>query len=159
MAITKRNPNTVHLGGPIVHIDDETFKASASITPGMWCEFHDVSGEIKVRPHATDSEQVPKLIALERLAQQSGDDAWDKAYASGDVVRLAFAQTGSKFWSLVRSGEDVANAEYMQSNGDGALKTASATTASANVAKFQALEAVAAGGTTAFNRVRVHVIQ
>lgn len=157
MAITKRNPNTVHLGGPIVHIDDETYKASEAITPGEWCEFHDVGGEIKVRPHPTDSEQVPKLIALERLAQQSGDDAWDKAYASGDVVRLAFAQTGSKFWCLIKSGQDISKAEYMQSAGDGSLKTASATTATANVAKFQSLEAP--GAVTETTRVRVQVIQ
>lgn len=160
MAITKINPRTIHLGGPLTVVagDDSdglgTHVASAAITPGMLVEQHADSGDLKWRPHGTDSEQVTLAVALNEPHLNHGIDT---AYAIGDLVSVGFLGPGSVFYGIIPSGQDISVGEFLQSNGDGKLKTASATTATANVAKFQSLDAP--GSVTADTRLRVQVIQ
>lgn len=160
MSISKLNPNTIWLGGPVhevAHDDADglgTHKASAAITPGMLVEQHADSGELKWRPHDTDSEQVSLAVALNQPYLNKGID---DDYAIGDLVRVGWFAPGSTFYGIIPSGQDIAVGEYLQSNGDGKLKTASATTATANVAKFQSLDAP--GAVVADTRIRVQVIQ
>lgn len=154
MALEKLNPRRIHLGGPLTKLDDFQHEASAAITPGFLVELHDDSGETKVRPHDTDSEQVPMAVALDR---PENNKEIDDDYAIGDAVKVGFLAPGSVFFGLIPSGQDISNGEYLQSNGDGKLKTASATTATANVAKFQSLDNP--GSVTADTRIRALVIQ
>lgn len=152
MAITKRDPNTIFLGGPETIVDE--FPASEAITPGHLIELYDDSGTMKWRKHATDSEQVSIAVALEQGHFNKGVD---DAYAADDQVVAAYLRAGSTFWGLIASGQDISAGELMQSAGDGTLKTAAATTAAANTAKFQSLEAP--GAVTELTRLRVQVIQ
>lgn len=154
MALEKLNPRRIHLGGPLTTLDDFLHEASATITPGMLVELHDSSGETKVRPHNTDSEIVSLAVALDRpeLNKEITDD-----YASGDVVKVGYLAAGSIFYGIIPSGQDISNGEFLQSNGDGKLKTASATTQDAALAKFQSLDNP--GSVTSDTRLRVLVIQ
>lgn len=152
MAITKRDPNTVYLAGPITRVDE--FPAGEAITPGHLIELYDDSGTMKWRKHATSTEQVTLAVALEQGHFNLGVD---DAYAAGDQVVAGILCPGSTFWGLIASGQDISSAELMQSAGAGLLKAATATTAAANVAKFQSLDNP--GAVTELTRLRVQVIQ
>lgn len=151
MAITKLNPNTILLAGTPRIVDE--YPASAAITPGELVELHNSGGELKWRPHASADEAITLAVALERSEL---NDTIATAYASGDAVKVAFLQPGDVFYGLLPSGQDINRAGLMQSNGDGQLKTASATTASGGVARFQALDNI--GPITEQTRVRTQVI-
>jgi hypothetical protein len=152
MSITKLNPNTVHLGGPAHLVND--LAAGVATTPGMTVEMYSNGGVLEVRPTASATEQVTIAVALEQgeLNKTVAD-----VYAIGDLIKVAFLAPGSTFWALIPSGQNIAVGALLQSNGDGKLKVATATTADANVAKFQSLEA--SGAVTADTRIRVQVIQ
>lgn len=152
MALTRKNPNTIHLGGPKVLVDE--YVASAAITPGYLVEQHSDSGTLKWRKNASATEQVTLAVALDQPEFNLGID---DDYAAGDLVKAAFLAPGSVFYGLIPSGQNIAVGALLQSNGDGKLKAASATTAAANVAKFQSLDAP--GSVTADTRLRVQVIQ
>lgn len=154
MTITKLNPHTIWLGGPLTRLDDADFPASAAITPGMLVEMFDDTGDPKFRPNSSDTGQAAMSIALDR--EELNDDI-DTAYAIGDVVKVGYLAPGSTFYGLLPSGQDIAAGDLLQSNGDGKLKIASASTAAANVAKFQALDSP--GAVVVDTRVRVQVIQ
>lgn len=152
MSITKLNPNTVRLGGPKVIVND--LVAGVAITPGYLIEAYSDGGVLKVRPNASATEIAAHFIALE---QTEMNKTVDDAYAVGDLVIGAFLAPGSTFWGLIPSGQNIAVGGLLQSNGDGKLKAATATTADANLGKYQALEA--SGAVTADTRIRVQVIQ
>lgn len=158
MAITKRPPNTILLGGggpgaenAATHVND--FVAGAEITPGMLIETYDDAGATKWRPHSTAADVQPVAVALEQIMLNLGVD---DVYAIGDLVQAAILKPGSMFWGLLPSGQDIANQEFMQSNGDGYLKSATATTAAANVARFKSHDSI--GAITAVTRVRTEVL-
>lgn len=157
MAISKRTPRTILLApskDKVVLVDEEDFLASAAITPGMLVEMHDNSGATAWRPHDTDSEMVSVAVALDR---PENNYTIDTDYAVGDMVPVAFLPPGAMFYGIIPSGQDISNAELLQSNGDGKLKAATATTATANTAKFQSLDNP--GSVTVDTRIRVQVIQ
>jgi hypothetical protein len=151
MAITKKVPNTIHLAGPMTKVDEQV--AGVAITPGYLVEMYDDSDVLKWRPNASATEQATMAVALERVEL---NDTIDTAYAVGDAVKVGFLAPGSVFYGLIPSGQDIAVGELLQSNGDGLLKTATATTATANVARFQSLDDT--GAVTANTRLRVQVI-
>jgi hypothetical protein len=152
MALTRKAPNTIHLGGPKVVVNE--YVASAAITPGYLIELHSDSGTLSWRKNASATEQVTIAVALDAPMFNEGID---DDYADGDLVEAAYLQPGSVFYGLIPSGQDIAVGDFLQSNGDGLLKEATATTATANVAKFQSLDAP--GSVTAETRLRVVVIQ
>lgn len=158
MAIERRPPNTILLGGggpgaegAATHINN--IKAGAVITPGMLIETYDDNGVTKWRPHSGAAEMAPVTVALEQLMLNLGVD---DNYEVGDLVQAASLRHGSMWWALVPSGQDIANQEFLQSNGDGLLRSASATTAAAGVARFKAHEGL--GAVTVRTRVRAEVL-
>lgn len=154
MALESLNPRRVHLGGPITVLDDFQYEASATVTPGMLVELHDSSGETKVRPHDTSTEVVTLAVALDR--PENNKEITDN-YASGDAVKVGFMAPGTIFYGIIPSGQNISNGEFLQSNGDGKLITASATTQDAALGKFQSLDNP--GSVAADTRLRVLVIQ
>lgn len=152
MSITKLNPRTIHLAGPKVVVDHLT--AGGAITPGMLVEIYGDSGVLKWRAHASATEQVSAAVALEESELNLGIT---NAYASGERVKAAYLAPGSVFYGIIPSGQNISKGALLQSNGDGKLKAASATTAAANVAKFQALDGP--GSVLVDTRLRVQVIQ
>lgn len=160
MAITRRPPGTIYLGGgdgpggesgyTIVN----EYTAGAAITPGMLIEKYDDAGTTKWRPHSAAADMQDWWVALEQSEMNLGVD---DPYAIGDLVKAAKMQKGSFFWGIVASGQTIANLARLQSNGDGRTKAATATTAAANVAYLQALEALG-GPLGAHTRCRLEVI-
>lgn len=151
MAITKRAPNTIHLGGPIEYINH--LAAGVVIKPGMTIEMYSDGGVQKLRPVASATAVSGVMVALEQdLMNLTVDDS----YAIGDLVIAGRLTSGSTFWALINSGENIVNSDYLQNNGDGRLKEATSTASSANVARFQASETV--GAVMVETRVRVEVL-
>lgn len=153
MALTRLNPRRVHLGGPLTKVDDFDYEAGGAITPGMLAEFYDDSGETKVRANSSATEIPTLAVALDRA--ELNKEITD-AYAAGDVVPVGFMAPGTVFYGLIPSGQNISNGELLQSNGDGKLKSATATTADAMLARFQSLDNP--GAVTADTRIRVQVI-
>ena len=151
MAVTKNNPNTILLSGPHVLVDD--LRCGVAATPGMLAEMMDSSGENKWRPNASATE-IPTLAVF--LNSPESNKGIDDAYAINDLAPVAFLCPGCTFWGILVSGQNVSNAELLQSNGDGKLKSATATTADAGLARFQSL--TNAGLVSADTRIRVQVI-
>jgi len=153
MAVTKNNPNTIHLGGPITLINE--YVALGAITPGMLVEYHNDSGTLKWDVHdAAADVQIPYVALNQAELNKEVDDA----YAAGDLVAVGALTVGSQFWGIIPSGQNISPAAYLQSNGDGKLKAATADTAAAAVAKFQAVE-TSGGAVTADTRIRVEVVR
>lgn len=152
MAVTARDPNTVHLGGDITRLNEHS--AGVAITPGMLIEFYDDSGKMKLRPHASATEYPSTIFATEKLMHNKGVD---DVYAINDLVAAVQGHKGSSWWALVPSGQNIVAGALLQSNGDGMFKAATATTAAANVAQFQALESTG-GAITVTARLRIQVL-
>ena len=152
MAITKQNPQKVLLAGRSVCIEENEHFAGVEITPGMIVEFY-ADTTLKVKPHASADEIVTLAVALEQGELNQG---LSDVYAIDDLVKVAFLPPGAVFYGLIPSGQDIAYGEFLQSNGDGKLKTATGTTQSAPLGKFQSLDAP--GAVTADTRLRVQVV-
>jgi hypothetical protein len=147
MSITKRAPNTIHLGGPITYVND--LAAIETITPGMLVEYHNDSGVLKWGVHDSADEPVHRAVALEQIEFNKGVD---DTYAAGDLVKVGVLVPGSQFWGLIPSGQNITQGARLQSNGNGMLKAA----ASGEVA-FVAVESVDASALTTA-RIRVEVL-
>lgn len=129
MAIMRRDPNTIYIGGGGVQggmrggmtpVNDKV--AVESITPGMLLELHDDSGVAAYGVHdSADDPVVPVTVALEDIPHNNGVD---DAYADGDLVYAAVLHPGSLFWGIVPSGQNINIGDRLQSNGDGKLKAA-----------------------------------
>lgn len=154
MAITVRNPNTIYLGGGdgpggesgCTVINE--YVAGAAITPGMLIEKYNDGGTIKLRPHATADNPVETMVALEFGAMNK---KVSDVYPVGDLVIAGVLRAGSSFWGLIPSGQNIAPAARLQSNGDGKFKALAG-----GAARFAALES--SGAVTADTRVRMEVI-
>lgn len=153
MAITKVNPRTVHLGGPITVVESEDFVASAAITPGMLVELHDDGSNLDVRANGSATEYPALSVALELT---EFNETITDAYAAGQTVKIGYLAPGSVFYGIIPSGQNISRAELLQSNGDGKLKSATATTADANLGRFMSLDNP--GSVAADTRLRVLVI-
>lgn len=153
MALAHNPPNTIWLGGEITKLNEHV--GSATITPGMLIEFHDSSGKMKLRPHASATENASSIFALEKTIHNK---TVADTYAANELVLAAMFHKGSSVWALVPSGQNIVAGDLLQSNGDGKLKKATATTADANLANFQALES-SGGAVTEDTRLRVQVLR
>lgn len=152
MAISKRNPTAICVFGDCSHPVND-LAAGEAITPGHLVEMYDDGGVNKWRKHATSTEQVTLAVAMEQGEMNKGVD---DTCAAGDLAKVWFLKPGDVFWGLIPSGQTIANAAKLQSNGGGTLKAATATTAAANVARFQSLDNL--GAVTTLTRCRIQVI-
>lgn len=157
MSISKRAPNTILLatpGGPRVIVDE--FIASEAITPGHLIERvpDQASDAPQWRKNASATNIAPPIVALEQSHYNLGVD---DAYAVGDLVCAAYVRVGDVIWGLLPSGQDIQMSEYLQPNGDGTFKSATAVTATANVAQWQSLDNI--GAITELTRCRIERIQ
>lgn len=146
MAITIREPNTIHLAGGYELIN--THAAIETLTPGMILELHNDSGVPKWGVHDSADDNVAAFIALE---QDELNKTISDTYAAGDLVKVAHMKPGCVFLGIIPSGQNLAIGDLLQSNGDGKLKAIGS-----GKAKFMALEA--SGAVTADTRLRVEVL-
>jgi hypothetical protein len=146
MAITKRDPNTIFLGGERVQIGD--LAASEAITPGHLVERFNSGGVIRFKKHATAGGDTARLVATEQLMSNLGVD---DAYAAGDLMEVSAGMGGSTFWMLIASGQNIAAGQKLESAGDGTLRALAS-----GVALFSALENKPS--VTALTRIRVEVV-
>ncbi len=151
MALMHRSPNTIYLGGDITKLNEWALGVGG--TPGMVLEFYTDGTTRKLRPHATAGDVQTAIILLEKMIHNKGID---DNYAVNELAYAVEFQAGATFYGIGVSGQNIQAGEYLQSNGDGKLKVATATTAAANVAKFQAEETV--GLLAADTRLRVSVV-
>lgn len=154
MAISKRPPNTIYLGGGgpggeggITYVND--YVAIETITPGMLLEYHNDGGALKWGVHDSADEPVQVAVALEQLMNNLGVD---DNYAAGDLMQVGILRPGSQFWGLVPIGQNLLPGARLQSNGNGMLKAA----ATGDV-RFVCLESTG-GAVAAITRVRVEVL-
>lgn len=154
MSITKRNPNTIYLGGGLpggeggmTLVND--LVTIGVVTPGMLVEYRNDSGTLKWGVHDTADDPVLPAVALEQIELNKGVD---NNYAAGDLIKVGILRPGSQFWGLIPSGQNISPGAILQSNGDGKLKAAGT-----GVKKFVALES-SGGAVTADTRLRVEVL-
>jgi hypothetical protein len=145
-------PNTILLGGGEGAADGAaTFVndivAIEAITPGMLLRRHDDSGTAKWGVHDSADAAISPTVALEQVFLNQGID---DPYAIGDLVLAAILKTGSVFYGIIPSGQNISIGENLQSNGDGKLKAA----ASGSV-RFMSLDGP--GAVTEDTRIRVEV--
>lgn len=153
MPITKNNPNRIHLAGPIIIVSDDETNCGVAATPGMLAEMYDVSGVNKWRPNASATEIAALAVFLDSPESNKGID---DVYAIGATPKVGFMGPGCVFYGIVVSGQNIANCELLQSNGDGKFKSATATTADAGLGRFQALDNL--GLVAADTRCRIQII-
>lgn len=152
MALAHRPPNTIHLGGEITKLNEHVLGVAA--TPGMLLEFYNDSGKMKLRPHVSATEKASSIFLLEKLIHNK---TVDDVYAINELALAAMFHKGSNVWALVPSGENILAGDHLQSNGDGMLKKATATTAAAGLANYQSLDSTG-GAVVVATRIRVQVL-
>lgn len=152
MAIQHRSPNTIYLGGEITKLNEWILGVAG--TPGMLLEFYTDGTVKKLRPHSSADEVQTAIILLEKLIHNKGIA---DTYAIGELAYAAHFHPGSLFYGIAVSGQNIQAGEYLQSSGDGKLKVASATTATAGLAKFQSEDTL--GLISVDTRIRVSVVK
>lgn len=159
MAVPRHTPNTILLGGGQgpgaegTGVRVNRYVAGAVLTPGMILETYDDAGTTKLRPHSSATNLRSVTICLERVMLGEGID---DTIPVGDLVEDLICYPGTTFYGLIPSGADISNEELLQSNGDGMLKSATASTAAANVAWFKSKSAP--GAVTQTTRIIVEVL-
>ncbi len=144
MEITRRDQNTVYLGGERVQIND--LACSEALTPGMLIERDNAGGTIRWKKHATAGGDTARIVATEQSMQNLGVD---DNYAINDLVEASALQPGSFAWMLI--GSDAVEAgDGLESAGNGLLRKLSSGTK-----LFTALENYT-GSTT--SRIRAEVV-
>lgn len=152
MPYDKLPPNTIllHDRAKATLIDNIPLADNGAL-PGHFVEKFVNSGVVSWRRVSSATNIPSKHILLEDdLNNLNIDTTPLNAY----VACLAIGMT---VYALVPSGADITNADYLQQNGDGRLKEATAITAAANVAHYRALETI--GPVTVQTRLRVEVVQ
>lgn len=150
MAITKQNPRTIYLAGSEFNREIEDHPASGAVTPGAFVERFLSSGTLKIRNHSTAAGYGTRMFALDRPELNA---AYTTAYADGDLIKVVVAKPGDVVYALIPSGHAIAAGAFLESNGDGALRTFAAGTRIG-----QALEAVANGAGLTQARCRTEIV-
>jgi len=155
MPLTKLPPNTILLSGRArATIINDLPIIDTGALPGHFVEKFVSDGVLAFRKVTSATGMQSKYILLE---EDYKNKALTEAYVSGSPAMVAVLERGMTVWALLPSGQDITASDYLQQNGDGNLKEATATTAAANVAHYQALETL--GAITTLTRCRVDVIQ
>jgi len=145
MSISKRAPNTIHLGGEVTIVAD--IPAIETITPGMLVEVHDNAGAIAYGVHDSADTPATRAVALEQIMQNK---LISDTYAAGDLMRVGVMHPGSQFLAIIPSGQTITQGAVLQSNGDGKLKAVGS-----GFGAYVAVESVTA---LADSRIRVEVL-
>lgn len=150
------NPNMVLL----THRDESkiinTYPAGedAVILPGHLIEqFHHSTLGMAWRRNSSASNMVDKFIALPMDIATQGINT---PYVIGDNLAAYPLTVGVVFLGLLPSAQNITQGDRLQSNGDGSLKAASASTAAANVGFLKAQETT--GAVNVLTRVRTLVV-
>ena len=155
MAIAKKPPNTIYLGGGdgpggesgMTMVND--LVAGVTAKPGMLAQLYDDSGVGKWRPHnAAAGTFAQKAFFIEQIEMNLGVD---DDYAPGDLAKVGFMRKGCLVWALIPSGQNIAIGDPLESNGDGYLKEGTTYPIA------RAYESTG-GAVTAVTRLRVEVI-
>lgn len=146
MAVTRRDPGTIWLGGPLTKIGD--YSAKAAFTPGHLVERVNTAGEWQWQKHATAGGAAGRYVALENAMVNKGVD---DAYVANELAQVGEGAGGTEFWMFIASGQNISFGDKLESAGDGTLRILSS-----GVALFGALESP--GAVTALTRLRVEVI-
>lgn len=155
MALAKLDPNTILLHGrDRAVIIDKWPLIDTDAKPGHFVEKFNSSGTLAWRKVTSATNMPSKFILLE---DDLHNKTLDTAYTSGDFPAVACLDVGMTVWALVPSGQDITNGDFCQQNGDGTIKEATAVTAAANVAHYQALETL--GAVTELTRLRLEIVQ
>ncbi len=117
MSITKQNPRTVHLAGPMTPIGDVA--AGGAITPGMLIERYNSSGTSLFRAHATAAGAAVPTFAL---SQPEFNKDIDDAYATNDLVSAGVFGPGALVYALLPSGQVLVAGDFLESDGAGCLR-------------------------------------
>jgi len=112
MAVTFKDPKNVHLGGPMVRVND--LACSGEITPGMLLER--AGGVYQV--HTADLHG-PVTLALN---VPELNKTIDDVYADGDLMFAGIFQAGSTGLAWLASGQNVADGARLESAGAGKFK-------------------------------------
>jgi len=144
MTITRRDPNTIWLGGPRTEIGD--FTATAAITPGHLVERVNTAGVGQWQKHATAGGACNAIATEQNMLNLGVGDA----YAAGDLVEVSELAGGSYVWAFIASGQTIVFGNKLESAGDGTLRILAS-----GVALFQAVESKTA---TSLTRIRVETL-
>ena len=112
MSITIRDPKTIHLGGPIVRVND--IPAAGVLTPGMAIERN--AGTYRVHAAGADGPLTLALNAPEL------NKTYEDTYAADDLVFAGVFPSGSTGLGWLASGENVADGAVLESAGAGFLR-------------------------------------
>lgn len=145
MAITRKAPNTIWLGGPHTPIGD--LAASEAITPGHLIENFNNAGVWRVRKHTLTSKEGSTYATEQSMLNKGCTDA----YAANDLVEAVVGSPGTTIWALIASGQTIVFGNALESAGDGTLKIYNA-----GIKIATALESVTA--TVTPTRLRVEVL-
>jgi hypothetical protein len=94
----------------------EEFDAVAAITPGMLIE---PTSADKVQAHSTQGGNATPMFALEDDLQGNGID---DAYSANNKVQCWVPGRGDMVYAILADGENVVIGDYLDSDGDGALR-------------------------------------
>lgn len=155
MPLTPLPPNTVLLSNraECTIINDIPIIDTGAL-PGHFVEMFVSGGKPAWRKVSSASNMPSKHILLE---EDYRNNTLSTPYTSGTPAMVAVLEGGMTVWALIPSGENITACDYLQQNGDGNLKEATAITAAANVAHYQSLETL--GALTVLTRCRVAVMQ
>lgn len=163
MALARRNPFKIMISGPDTytreghHVGSSiiSYRVGVAATPGMLAEQYSVSNELKWRPNASATEMAARCVFLDKPAELDNTGI-DDAYAVNENAELAWVHPGAVFYSMLVSGQTAADGALLQSNGNGWLKAATATTQDAGLGWLQCLDNL--GTVASDTRAAVRVI-
>jgi len=137
-------------------IDYMVAGSGTSIIPGHLIEMYkDTDNVLKWRPHASATVVPQMFVALDfpEMGQVVGNATTvDTPYVPGDIVHAWGMPSAGGWWGLVASGQTVNVGDALQSAGDGTLKIATSTAASAGV--YCAIAEETIGAVTALTRCK-----
>jgi len=114
--ITRLNPNTIHLGGEKVLVND--LATSEVLLPGLLIETFLTGTVHRYRRHATAGGTC-KTVALDQPVANKGVDDF---YSVNDLVEAGVMAPGATVWGMVASGQNIVAGAKLESNGDGTFK-------------------------------------
>jgi hypothetical protein len=119
MAITKRNPNRIFLGGePKTPTVINELAAKEAITPGMLCDMDTTTGVTRWKKAAT-AKSPTTSVALDLLMLNKGVD---DACAIGDLIEVAELVPGQSFLGIIASGANITAGDKLENAGNGKLR-------------------------------------
>lgn len=139
-------------------IDYMVAGTGTSIVPGHLIEMYSDTG-LKWRSNSSATVVPQMFVALDfpEQAQVVGSATTvDTPYAPGDIVHAWGMPLAAAWWGLVASGQTINEGDPLQSAGDGTLKAATSTAASAGVYRFIAEETI--GAVTVLTRCKARRI-